>query len=665
MSKNTLTRRSLTQHFMPAPGFVGEFGWICGYSADAKFIDMAAERFTGQVAARRARTGCIRLALLLDPGNPQLTIAEAPGVLHCPVQSQALPFRLLHAKVAILGFRSLDDIGRFQLRLLVSTGNWTRATLEDNLDLAWRIDIDSDDLASANVELRRRCADIDAAWDLVTWLRGYFDSSLLGAVPAHLSDTETLLAQRELEKWLLAARKRAAGVARFFDNRGQSLLASLRRKLGAEGILTARNYLAMGSGFYEGGTSGALPSVPQAIVAGLRDNGLLTQTAGIDLYANPTACQAVAEGIKSIKNEGWTVRAPAGLGYGNRFMHAKFLFSARYKDTSNRCSSAWSYLGSGNLTGPGFLQRASAGRGNLEAGVVQSHEDLYWEQADGLDPSQVISNLLPLQWDEELGPASSLAHGEEMAWREPQFVAPPLSFLLWQPARADGGWLCCVAPESLPFEVLAGDGTPCPREADGRIRWDGLRPLQVSIAWEADGRACRALVPVMDEHGRVAAAPMSGLGVEEAGWELEGFPATIGEEDGDDEEEGDDVDVGSGGSGEGDTPASRHGTKQYPIRQMMALIEQIAEKQCSIAQIDWPAWCHRLEQVLARVGGSDSLAAFLELELNPLSALYMPAFRPAYAESAASDDGRRYEEALARIGRAWDVGGLAPMGEHV
>lgn len=664
MSKSTMTRHSLTQHFTPAPGFMGEFGWVCGYSADAKFIDMAAERFTGQVAARRMRAGCIRLAVLLDPGNPQLTIAEVPGTLHCPARSGALPFRLLHAKVAILGFRSLDDAGRFQLRLLVSTGNWTRATLEDNLDLVWRIDIDSDDLPSANVELRRRCADIDAAWGLVTWLRDYFDTSLLAAVPSRLSDTETLLAQRELEKWLSAARKRAAGVARFFDNRGQSLLAGLRRKLGAEGITAARNYLAMGSGFYEGGASGALPSVPQAIVAGLRDNGLLTQTAGIDLYANQHACQAVAGGINAIQNEGWTVRPPATLGYGNRFMHAKFLFSARYKETSTRCSSAWSYLGSGNLTGPGFLQRASAGRGNLEAGVVQSHEYLYWEQDDGLEPSQVVSNLLPLQWGEELGPTSNLVHGDEMAWREPEFVAPPLSFLLWQPVRADGGWLRGVAPESLPFEVRAGDGTPCSRETDGRIRWDGPRPLQVSIAWESNGRACRAMVPVMDEHGRVAAAPMSSLGVEEAGWELEGFPAATGEEDEDGDDNGGGGDEGGGENRDGETPPSRHGTKQYPIRQMMALIEQIAEKQCSIGQLDWPAWCHRLEQVLARVGGSGSLEAFLALELNPLGALYMPAFRPAYAESLASEEGRRYEEALARIEQAWGVEGLEPMGER-
>jgi hypothetical protein len=38
---------SLLQHFDPPAGYVGGFGRVCGYSADADFLDMAAERFTG------------------------------------------------------------------------------------------------------------------------------------------------------------------------------------------------------------------------------------------------------------------------------------------------------------------------------------------------------------------------------------------------------------------------------------------------------------------------------------------------------------------------------------------------------------------------------------------------------------------------------------------
>lgn len=84
--------------------------------------------FSGLTRARRAHQGRILLAVMLDPGNPQVTPAEAPGALHLPVKRTGLPFALLHAKVAVLGFQSAD---RFVLRIIVSTGNWTRQTLEE------------------------------------------------------------------------------------------------------------------------------------------------------------------------------------------------------------------------------------------------------------------------------------------------------------------------------------------------------------------------------------------------------------------------------------------------------------------------------------------------------------------------------------------------------
>ena len=56
--------------------------------------------------------------------------------------------------------------------------------------------------------------------------------------------------------------------------------------------------------------------------------------------------------------------------HARRSLHAKFLFSARERSNSAACGGAWVYLGSGNLTGPGFASPMSAHGGNLEAGVV-------------------------------------------------------------------------------------------------------------------------------------------------------------------------------------------------------------------------------------------------------------------------------------------------------
>lgn len=61
---------------------------------------------------------------------------------------------------------------------------------------------------------------------------------------------------------------------------------------------------------------------------------------------------------------------PAYFGAFPRSLHAKFIFSANWaKKKSNKCSSPWVYLGSGNLTKPGFMNKAGS-VGNLEAGVV-------------------------------------------------------------------------------------------------------------------------------------------------------------------------------------------------------------------------------------------------------------------------------------------------------
>lgn len=668
MTKQNITRRSLTQHFSPMPGFIGEFGWVCGYSADAHCMDIATERFTGQTASVRASLGCIRLGLLLDRGNRQVRMGAVPGLAHFAMRDGAVPFRLMHAKVALLGYRHEDDDNRFQVRLLVSTGNWTRATLEDSIDLVWRIDIDSQDLASDAGRLAQGCTDIAAAWDMLAWLGGHYDTALLEATPSQLDDTESSLARDRLAAWLAEVGKHAQGTARFIDNRTQSLLANLGRKLKAQGNDVARNYLAMGAGFYEAPGAG-LPVVPRKIVDMLQEKGLLTAKPTVDLFVNPKACQCIATGLDAISHAGpnpWTVRPAARVDKpGMRSLHAKFLFSARHTGTSNRCSSAWSYLGSGNLTPAGFLNRASHKGGNLEAGVVQAHDDLFWYASDEVAADKVATNLLPMQWDDELTAATQLGAGNGMTPRVAEYLAPPVSHVSWLPHEHGGGWLCPNGSRDVALSFADAQGRALAPESDGRIRWPGNPPQDVMVRWSAAGQPRSAYVPVMDQHGRFAAGAAPRLGIEQAGWELDRFPGAP------DDDRDDDPD----GTAEWDPDDDPHrrvhpplpptkgaGTGSYPIRQMMTLVERIADKQCAIAPRDWPAWCHRLEQVLARVGGGRELQAFLALGINPLSALYGAPFRPGYAETASTEAGRRYEAVLARVEHAWGVTELEPIG---
>ena len=656
---------SLAQHFEAPDDFVGCFGWLCGYSADSGFLEDAVERFMRRTHAQRAYGGCIAMALMLDSSNQQISPIDVPGVLHLPIRTVPQPFLLLHAKVALLGFRHTSDDRQWQLRLIVSTGNWTRGTLQDSLDLAWRIDLSNDDLQARGDGVPQACADIRAAWHMLDWLRNQFDVRALNAKPPNRSDSESINCSRRFEEWVEKAIRVGSGITpQFFDNRNDSLLKQLPKQVREHGAQTARNYLGMGSGFYESSDDpNKIPSVLTRIVETLQDAALLTRQPEIDVFVNPLGCQAVAKAAETIKAARWNVREAGFPDYlkkePSRTLHAKFIFSANHRDNSNLCNSAWVYLGSGNLTGPGFANKVNSQNGNLEAGVVFAPESLQWDECRGVPPEDLVTNVLPLQWKKDIGQSpDSLAVGDDMPDPEIRYSAAPVAYLFW--ATEDGvGWLRPIEEVIESFEVLNENGQACDRESIKGFRWLSTQPRQVQVRWGVDEKEQKACVPVLDKFGRIAATTLPRIDIEEAWGQLASFPMPP-----DDEEllpDGDDHSVVGAAQPSTGAPA----TASYPVRQVMQLIENIAAKQTSVSQADWTTWCTRFEQCLSQVVGSPVLLEFLKLGLNPLSPLWHPPFRPDFAMTAEKPDGRRYEEALQRVETAWNVAGLTKFGDIV
>jgi hypothetical protein len=653
---------SLTQHFEAPDEYVGCFGWLCGYSADASFLEEATERFSRRSAAQRAYEGRISLALMLDPGNPQILPGDVPGVLHLPLKA-ARPFRLLHAKVALLGFRHATAEG-WQLRLIVSTGNWTRGTLEESLDLAWRLDLVSEDLRARDDDVRQACADLAAAWNLITWLQNLFDTRALTA--AHPDRPPAEPESNRVAEWVARASKYRRGQAtRFFDNREDSLLARLPRLIEEQASGTSRNYLAMGSGFYEAASAdGEVPVVLAEIVEQLRENGLLAKSAEIDVFVNPKACQAVAGSVSAITASGWTVRRAGKPDYFKtaRSLHAKFLFGATCKGNSPLCNSPWLYLGSGNLTAPGFTNPMALEHGNLEAGVVFSPGELYWSPGKRIPDEALVTNLLPLQWESDVGEDQvPLEAGGDMPPHQTRFAVGPVACLFWRDVQT-GQWLWPgTTDSSVMYEVLDDSGLTCRWDPPGGFEWHGPRPRQVRLRWLEGGDERAAWVPVIDEFGRVAAATLPSLDLDQAWGQLAHFPIPP-----DDEELPADGDVSTADS-EAAGPLEQAGPltpvkANYSVRQMMQLVENIAAKQTAVARADWATWCLRLEQSLVQATGSPVLAEFKALDLNPLSPLREPPFRPDFASITDSVERRQYEGSLARVEAAWGVGGLKAIG---
>ncbi len=656
---------SLAQHFDAPHGYAGHFGWLCGYSADAAFLNDAAERFTRLTAAQRTRQGRIALAAFLDPGNPAITVLAAPGVAHLPILDiAAKPFRLLHAKVALLGFQNVADSKQWLLRLIVSTGNWTSQTLEESLDLAWSIAVSSEALQEHGEAAVKAFADIKAAQQFLQWLEKWFDTRLLDtAAPGKFNETRH--AREQVAGWLALIPESPAGRARFLDSRNEALLDQLPARIRACSSGVARNYLAMGSGFYESvADPNQSPKVPMAIVRALQNEALLTRKPDIDLFVNPQACQAVAASVMALEKQGVTVRPaaqPTAI-FGSsmrRSLHAKFLFSANHRDNSNACSSAWVYLGSGNLTHPGFAEKMHASAGNLEAGVVFAPSSLYWTHEPGSQARHAVESLLPIQWDEAVDSQSDrLSPGDGMVPRTTCFVAAPVAWLAWVETEG-AGELRTTEAMSDDWVVLDPAGSACLKSATG-FRWPAAQPRQVRCRWTSDQGMLEADIPVVDASGRIAANPLAAIGIEEALWQLADFPLPPDDdEDSDGEEKEDD----SGGSeAKGKPHAAGRPLPSYPIRQMMELIEGIAEKQTQMAEMDWEFWCHRLEQTLVQARDTAAVAAFRALGLNPLSPLRQAPFRPSFAETRETLAGQQYEESLARVEVTWTVDQLHAMG---
>ncbi len=641
---------SLTQHFDAPDEHIGIFGWVCGYSADAAFLNDAVERFTRCTAVQRAYQGRIALGLLLDPGNPQISLRDVPGVAHLPMKSVSpREFKLLHAKVALLGYRSLQESDHWVLRLIVSTGNWTRQTLEESLDLVWRVDVSSRDLQQPQPpDCLQRCADIKAAWQFMSWLQERFDRRLLERRDGDHPCLDAM-AVEQLQQWVQRCSRVARGASHFFDNRRESLLAQLVDKV-KERADTRRNYLVMGSGFYESSHETSQVSVPQQITDSLRVAGLLSQNSVTQVYVNPAARQ----GIATLKDAQFALRKPKSPAdvFGpdrDRFLHAKFILSANLpRSNAEKLTQPWIYLDSGNLTNPGFARRMSANAGNLEAGVLLHHESL--ALAD-------LPRLLPIHEpgddDDDQSP-ENLAPGEGMPDRDDVFVAPPVPWLCWQSDGAAGK--LSLPPGSADYheriEILDSVGEPCERTTSG-YRWSELdQPREVRVRWGAGARFHEALIPVVDAHGRVAGGALPRIEVEEAWWQLADFP--LPPDANDEEEERGEEGVLSRQPMEPKRSALAPGS--YPIRQMMELVEQIAAKQTQVTEADWALWCARLEQTLAQASNSAVVTYFRdELKINPLSPLLHSPFRPVFAEDGASAEGRLYEAAIRRVFQCWAV----------
>jgi hypothetical protein len=349
----------------------------------------------------------------------------------------------------------------------------------------------------------------------------------------------------------------------------------------------------------------------------------------------------------------WPAGQPDFLGALKRTFHAKFVFASGHRSNSNTCLNAWLYLGSGNLTTPGFLQACPVG--NLEAGVLVAEDSLYWyrKPGQGFDPQGWADYRLPLQWTNEVLAQQDLAHGEGMPDRPPAFEPPPIAWCQYLPANAGSPGRIQLPAHEVAVDILDTDMRACPPCGPFQVAWPGARQPSVVVQWHDDGRQLRCSIPVIDSSGRVAALDLPKLDLESAWWQLQQFPQPPAEEDtGSDERE---FDAGTA------IAAAAHAAVETDsvVRTMMRLVENIADKQAGLAQGDWDAWCLSLEQTLHQASDCAAVKAFAnDIALDPLHALRQACSLPPFAHPAGSPQRQRYLAVLDAIAARWGVAGL-------
>lgn len=664
---------SLVEHAAPPTDVTGHAGWICGFSADADFMEAFVERFTGQGRSARAELGRTFIGLCLDRSQAQIPPGEVPGVLHLPAHNDTPPYRLMHAKVALLAFRNPKDESKWALRLLVTTGNWTRQTTEDSIDLVWRLDLAGEDVLARGADdaLEQHRTDMAAARDFWRWLRQQYQCRLLeGDAEAGKAQKTQSAAFAELERWTNQLKPRPHSTPRFIDTRQQALIAQLVSRVKTHAGSQRRNNLVLGSGFWEEGQTAGLPVVPQAIANALIDASLLSRSAKITLVVESDKCAALADEqvFKRMRKASWSLLRPLKTDGDMRRLHAKFLFSANRHADGKRCASAWVYLGSGNLTPAGFLAAPRYG-GNLEAGVIMAADGLSWEPTGTKSRLVPVGNLLPVDWDAHITDLSMLTAGDGPPERDTRFIAAPVSHLVWIPGETVDFLAVPQGEDAAGLVILGTSNEALTQNASGHFLWDGEQPAHVGVRrLDQNDDASTVLVPVLDGYGRLAARPLEPIDLEQAIELLDCFPAVP---DGGDTE--DDEDPPALPNIRNPLSAARRLAPdgQYAIRRTMQLIEAIAERQTMVPKSDWISWTQRLQCVLTQLGRMPErgnvgrhhdkeatrgalVEALLPLKVNPLSCLREPPFLPDYVKRGSTEFSAIHE-ALSAAEANWDV----------
>ena len=681
VSDSRQERPSLAEVFNPPDQHrQGIFGLTCAYSADAAFLEMALQSFTGMTSRARSRTGHVALVLVTDPHQPHLGRDAPPALYHAFAERKGQwprQMALMHAKVALLAFGPARTGEPDLLRLVVSTGNWTVQSANRSIDLVWFCDLPV--MPQFKREVRQEAADFRAAAAFFrsllsdsSGLRFYrLDTPIRDRVDTLLTRCEslaqTILGDRGTPRPRFFSTLSKAPKKYTFGQDSRSMGSQVIHRFAKDGI--QRNFIVAGSGFFEKARQGesGCPRVLTKLCRKLNGTGVLSKSLDEEnrmLVANPGTAGAVAQWLHHTEEgeRGW---CPCKFKHPDReagvTLHAKYLFLARARNEYNSYSSGLLYLGSGNLSWQGFamapLTRSEKGRpGNIEAGVAMPVQIPDWA---------TLCDSLGIDGDNdfECDDFKADADGEDEGEDAPLQVPPPVLGLTWcaVPPRLQIRWSgeeqlsrCTLRWGSIYIPVEPGHpSVSLPAEAPPPVR---VQVERGESSWT---------VPVFAANADFCSPPPVPRSFDEVLGLLFDFPACTAVEDEEPDDDPTDGEDGQDRGGDGDGGENDLATvpyedlakkrRGYPIRRAMELVEVIAQRNQLLAPGLLPDWVAHLRRLLLEELNEEIVTGLRGLELNFLAPLLTePGFAPAEADDS-------YRAFIREVMERWGLEQLPPL----
>ncbi len=678
---NKTMNPSLLGLFSPPDGSpLGVFGLMCALSADTSFMESVLENFTGKGALSRRYSRHCALALFLDPEHSQLTglpgLAWGHPLVETQLASKIKKAKMMHAKVALLGFGKAARGRPDYYRLIVFTGNWTREAVNNSLNLVWLCDYDGTSRHGQDQE----AADLFEAakfWEALLGLGKDDNKHRPGYY--RLSEEVHSKATGFCNELLDLIGKPKTPAPRFFSNLQEArikdpeaLKKTIFKRNSIGGQLIQRipgsekkppNFICCGSGFFE--QAGAEPKEPEVLsqlVKVLQKKGALTDPPEYKyLIINKATSGAAGYWLKKNKGEiTWEIYKPSRPenvdtdNYVEASLHSKFVYIADYNN--KKYKSGLLYLGSANLSKQGFANEPGP-KGNVEAGVFLKVNEPLSERA--------LCKRLGIYDGEELNSADipdkiDLKDEQNEAGRHKPPPAPPISSCNWKRETLVLNWV--DAADSWRELRLCG----LTIAANQKELVLSTRPnFSVELtACTTQGKKKQWWIPVFVEEGDFCFPLRYKKKPDDMLKSLLGFP-DVYPEDEDETEETSEPPIGepppkppgpSGNDGpQGDLSNERAALSALPLHLTTSLIETIAQKNQALAPGQMPDWVAHLRRVLLEELDEDTVEKIKSLNIHFLRLLIR---EPGFAPKEASG---QYRKLIRDLEKKWGLKNALPL----